>query len=96
MKIIEKDDGIYIEVIYESPIESEGKKEWLFKEFTTGGFLELDVSASDLKSDSVVAQHALPYIFMINAMMVEGEKIEKKTPQRIFSYLKRELADFLA
>jgi len=96
MKIIEKDDGIYIEVIYESPVKSEGKKKWMFKEFTTGNFLKLEVTEKDLQGDGVVAKHAKPYIFMINAMMIKGDKIGNKTPQRIFSYLKRELTDFLA
>lgn len=96
MKIIEKEDGIYIEVVYKSPIESEGTKKWMFKEFSTGSFLRLEVTEKDLQGDGVVAKHAKPYIFMINAMMIKGEKIKDKTPQRIFSHLKRELADFLA
>lgn len=95
MEIIEKDGNIYMKVVYKSPVKSEEIREWLFKEMLIGEFLSLTVTDELIKGATVLAQNTKPIIYMINVMMIEGEKIDDKTPNRIFGHLKNELADFL-
>ena len=95
MKIEEKKDGIYINVSYNSPIKSEGKMKWVFKDTNIGEFIDLDVDEKMIEGLSKLGQATIPVIYLINSMMTEGEKITKKTPTRIFGYIRNELKDFL-
>ena len=96
MKLEKQPDGTFkISVTYESPIEGETPINWVFKEFTIGQFLKLDVSTDEYKKLTQIAQNAVPVIMMLNAMRIEGPKLEDNTPYRILNFLKMELQDFL-
>lgn len=96
MEIIKKDGNIYLKVIYKSPIEDEGTMEWLFKEMAVGDFMNLEITEKEIKSDTLIGKNMKPMIYMINAMMIKGDPITNKTPNRIFAFIKDELGDFLS
>lgn len=96
MEIIKKNGQVHMKVVYESPIEEEGTQEWLFKEMMCADFIALDVTPKLVEGKTLIGQHTVPIIFMLNTMMVEGEPITDETPYRVFGYLKMELNDFLA
>jgi hypothetical protein len=96
MQVERQQDGTYkITVEYDSGFEGDTPIKWVFKEFTTGQFLKLDVNAVDFQKMTQIEQNATPIILMINGMMLEGPKIVDNTPYRITNYLKMELIDFL-
>lgn len=96
MEIIEKDGHIFMKVVYKSPLEKEGKKKWLFKELNMKDFIDIDIDEKLIEGKTKIGQSTIPLMFMINLMMIEGDKVTEQTPYRIFAFLKDELNDFLA
>lgn len=95
MEKIEKDGKYFIEVIYKSPFEDEEDMKWLFRELNCAEFMALDVSEKLIEGKTKLGQATAPMIYMINTMMVEGEKVKDSTNYRILSHLTKELKDFL-
>lgn len=96
MEIEKQADGTCkITVIYQSPIKNEAPIKWVFKEFTVGQFLKLDVSKEEFQKLTNIGQTAVPVIMMINGMRLEGPEVTNSTPYRILNFLKMELNDFL-
>jgi uncharacterized Ntn-hydrolase superfamily protein len=90
----EKDEHVpFIYVSFEDPVTNKERK-YKFKEFTLGEVAEMKVMKNTEKEDTV-GFALYPIRFFINLMMVEGEKLDSKTPLHVFNYLKRELSPFL-
>ncbi len=96
MEIIEENGQDLIKVTYESPFKKEGVKEWVFKELTCAEFMTIDITEQLMEGKTKVGQTIAPLIYIINSMMVRGDKITDNTPARIYAYLNQELSDFLA
>lgn len=98
MEIITKNlDGAekqYISVEF-LDIYTKKKKRYLFKDFTIDEFKKVKALPSTEVEEGTVAQIINPTVYMINAMMVEGEKLTGNEPMYILNKLKKELADFL-
>jgi len=95
LKIIEKEEGVFLEVTYESPVQREGTIKWVFKELSMKDFMAIDISEKLIEGKTKIGQVTAPMMYMLNIMMVEGPKINDETPNRWYGFLKQEMADFL-
>ena len=71
------------------------KKIYKFKEFTVGEMRKVKLMPPKIEDEGTVANSLDPIVYLMNAMMIEGEKITDKTRMHITSRLKSELKDFL-
>lgn len=66
-----------------------------FKEFTVGELKATKLAPAQPGEESTAARLIVPTVYIINAMMIEGERITDATPGHILNQLKAELRDFL-
>jgi hypothetical protein len=90
-------EGIEEQLIMVEIVDPYTKKKLIFKfkEFTIDEFKKVRIMMPTDAEEGTAAQSMNPTIFMINSMMVEGNKLTGKEHMVILNKLKKELADFL-
>lgn len=72
------------------------KKIYKFKEFKVDEFNKVKMLQNTDTEEGTMAIVTKPVQYMINAMMIEGEKVDGNTNLSVLNKLKKELADFLS
>ena len=90
----EKESIIFVEF---QDIYSKKKKllKYQFREFTVEEFSKMEIMVPKPGEEGTAATGINPIVYMINAMMIKGEKVSDKNRMWILNTLKRELKAFL-
>ena len=93
MEIV-NENGQYFIVIKIKDLYTKKTLTYKLKEFNVGELSQTKILPAKVEEDTL-GRAIEPIVYLINAMIVEGEKISEKTPGHVLNQLKRELADFL-